>query len=826
MISKEKDINGIFRQLTLESLKLIRRAKKASLIFKKDDGKYAFGFVYGYNARELKKLELNERNLLLLDEVEVVHNISIRDEEFLDSKIYEVLKRTGVLRVRSTLIIPIIVDGSCYANLNLDNLDEERFDDRDIKIGRMISVVASNIVNEHLHMKRLSNDFTIYREYVENDDKGLLIRKLSGEIIFANENVSKILSIPREALLNKNINDVITPFLRHVNDKMSSIIDMSNGQLFEWKYGDNPKKYLFITHWTTKLEDTFYVLSMLTDVSEMLRSKQMIQMLSEIENIFSRKDDLFAISDALLNTLTKYFEIDSGAFYVYDKNTLKLISSKGNDELPERILTSNEEKDIFSRTIRFKKVACLDSSSVNVDEQWLQGKNGAVVSLPILSGNSVKGVLLLFYNNVSRIASEVLDTLESAAREISYGFGSFMANLRLKNAYEDLLENVKDASRAFDILIPKIAPRMGWFRLHSRFFPLDMPQGDYHKIFAIDEENIGVITIDSGGEGVKGALIAIFVDRYVTNNLVDNISIFYDPLKFIEKLNKCIMHELKGAISKNLKICYLLLKTSEFEFSVAVKGMDWEYATIVDNKVNFTPLKPDILHIRKINPQESFLIYTDGLSESTELLYLLNLSLSIESKSLFSSLTSVIEEQVLKNLRDDITVILIEQAPPYEMRWVGNTLFANVFDNRLYIISNFARNFLDEIKTRQPSLNISKHYPVMIEMVTNAIEHGNLRLNIQKGSMEYAELYTKRLNDPRYSQKQVNVRAELKKNSVIYTVKDDGEGFDWHAFIARNPTPEELWGIQGRGIYIIREMSDEIHFNDKGNEITVMVSNE
>jgi len=824
-ISEERDIKSFFKTLTLESMKLIRRARKATVVFKKENNTLGFCFAYGYNMGELGKLELSKKEFMLSNGVKVVHSIAKMDKELLDSKAYEVLEKNGILSVRSTLIIPIIVDGESYANLNLDILDEEDFDKRDKEIGQLISTMASSIISTRIHVRSVSNDLAFSREYVENADEGMIMRRLSGEIVFVNDNTLRILSAKREDLLNKNINDVITPFIKRINDEVFFGMDrVSDKQIFEWRKGNNHKKYISVVHWTARLGNTFYVFYILTDLTKMFRLKWLFHMFSEAERVFSEEKNLAAISNEFLNIFMKYLAIDGGGFYIYDNSQLKLISSIGCEALPSRISISKDGKDIFSRTIRFKRATYMDKASIKVDEQYLQGRRGSIVCLPLLKGNSIEGILVLFYNDI--VSSEDLDTMESLAKEISYRFGILTANLRLKDTHEELVEDVKDASRIFKILIPEIAPRMGWFRVNSRFFPFDIPQGDYHKVFAIDEENLGIAMIDSGGEGVKGAVIAIFIDKWIESNLVDNISIFYEPLKFIEEINASIERELSNNVSKKLKICFALLKTSEFNLTVAAKGENWEYVTITNDKVTLVPLKSKVLHRSRINSKEVFLFHTDGISEHSEINNLIDLASSIESESLFSGITTVAEDQILKRLKDDLTLVFIDQTPPYEMRWEDKVLYANIFDNRLYIVANFARNFLDEIKKKQPSLSMSKHYPVMIEMITNAIEHGNLRLNIQKGSREYAELYTKRLNDPRYSQRQVQVRAELEKNSVIYTIRDEGEGFNWHDFVTRVPTPEELWGIQGRGIYIIREMSDKVEYNDEGNELTATISNE
>ncbi len=82
------------------------------------------------------------------------------------------------------------------------------------------------------------------------------------------------------------------------------------------------------------------------------------------------------------------------------------------------------------------------------------------------------------------------------------------------------------------------------------------------------------------------------------------------------------------------------------------------------------------------------------------------------------------------------------------------------------------------------------------EAVTNAIEHGN-KNEINK-----------------------NVYIDLKKtdNKLIFKVKDEGKGFDYENI--PDPTlPENIEKEDGRGVFLIRNLADEVEFDKKGTEI-------
>ncbi|CAN5301766.1 hypothetical protein BH09BAC6_BH09BAC6_15280 [soil metagenome] len=82
------------------------------------------------------------------------------------------------------------------------------------------------------------------------------------------------------------------------------------------------------------------------------------------------------------------------------------------------------------------------------------------------------------------------------------------------------------------------------------------------------------------------------------------------------------------------------------------------------------------------------------------------------------------------------------------------------------------------------------------EVVINAIVHGNKL-------------------DP---SKKVIVNADIEGKRIIWTVTDEGAGFDYNNL--PDPTaPENLESLTGRGVFIIKHLADQCIFNTAGNEV-------
>lgn len=82
------------------------------------------------------------------------------------------------------------------------------------------------------------------------------------------------------------------------------------------------------------------------------------------------------------------------------------------------------------------------------------------------------------------------------------------------------------------------------------------------------------------------------------------------------------------------------------------------------------------------------------------------------------------------------------------------------------------------------------------EAVVNAIVHGN------------------KLDD----NKIVIVNAEVDGKRIIWSISDEGDGFDYNN-LADPTAPDKLEELTGRGVFILKHLADQCVFNAKGNEV-------
>lgn len=119
--------------------------------------------------------------------------------------------------------------------------------------------------------------------------------------------------------------------------------------------------------------------------------------------------------------------------------------------------------------------------------------------------------------------------------------------------------------------------------------------------------------------------------------------------------------------------------------------------------------------------------------------------------------------------------------------------FASAIEN-INLVENFINSAKDEFNISDVSYgNIMV---AVTESVNNAIIHGNHE----------------------DSEKKVFLTFELLNDKLKATVEDQGTGFDFENL--PDPTaPENINKIGGRGVFLIKNLSDEVRFFDGGKKV-------
>lgn len=118
--------------------------------------------------------------------------------------------------------------------------------------------------------------------------------------------------------------------------------------------------------------------------------------------------------------------------------------------------------------------------------------------------------------------------------------------------------------------------------------------------------------------------------------------------------------------------------------------------------------------------------------------------------------------------------------------------------------------------------------PGLSDLMVNAVEHGNLGVTYQEKSLlrwegDWDAEIERRLVLPQFAHRYATVRAERQPGGVVFTITDQGDGFDWEKYLSFDP--DRAFDPNGRGIAMAKMMSfSRLEYLGKGNVVVATVS--
>ena len=147
-------------------------------------------------------------------------------------------------------------------------------------------------------------------------------------------------------------------------------------------------------------------------------------------------------------------------------------------------------------------------------------------------------------------------------------------------------------------------------------------------------------------------------------------------------------------------------------------------------------------------------------------------------------------------------------------------------DNRLELIFPIVDYLLLHTAQMLSEDEISRCRFGLIELLTNAIEHGNLGITFDEktGALEspngFDRLINDRLTDPALGQRKVTVKFHLEQAFLEWAIADEGGGFDWQS-LPQEIEGSSLFAFHGRGIILSRFQFDELEYLGNGNTVRI-----
>ena len=110
---------------------------------------------------------------------------------------------------------------------------------------------------------------------------------------------------------------------------------------------------------------------------------------------------------------------------------------------------------------------------------------------------------------------------------------------------------------------------------------------------------------------------------------------------------------------------------------------------------------------------------------------------------------------------------------------------------------------------------------VMMELLLNAIEHGNCNISYEEKTewlskgRNMLDLIAIRRKDPQISKKKIRICYNIQNDVTKISIEDEGEGFDWKKRMNEEISPS----THGMGIRMSVGMVKNLTYNEKGNKV-------
>ena len=389
-------------------------------------------------------------------------------------------------------------------------------------------------------------------------------------------------------------------------------------------------------------------------------------------------------------------------------------------------------------------------------------------------------------------------------------------NQRLRTLFSEREAELKEKKVSLDMarlvqqaIIPQSFKRRN-LSFATGLIPYEELSGDFLDIFPLDEKHLGFLFGDIMGKGIPASLKMMSFHSMFRATISEN----KNPVETARTINRL---EIAGASGR----------LEHYQLTTAIMGKI-DLVTMKFHLVNCGHPPPimwrerqeDAFELPLGNPIIGFdydakfeeividmaegdiiFFYTDGLSEQC------NASgeeYNVEQiKKTIGKYHNLPPEEFVARLLAEIGAVAT-QGNYYK----DDILFCVLkIEKYPWLILSFPKeerekigeSLVDYMRTGEvPNDIISDMNLVFEELFSNAFLHGNKEDAV----------------------KHIDVSICVAKGEIILRVEDEGEGFDVSKvdFLL---SPERMYGERGRGLYMIRNIVDDIEFNEKGNCVTV-----
>ena len=252
-------------------------------------------------------------------------------------------------------------------------------------------------------------------------------------------------------------------------------------------------------------------------------------------------------------------------------------------------------------------------------------------------------------------------------------------------------------------------------------------------------------------------------------------------------------------------------------------------------------------------PEIKILDYTSKDIDNTAILEAIRSDPWLHNGGIIAVASSPAEAQAIEDLKDP-NILIVQTLYTFKQNFNG--LLRSLIRNQQFL---FNRGMQDRIGTDEKGFFVCDNNPMdirlytgflvnylyctnridddgrfalqstLMELLTNALEHGNCGITyeeksewLNKGGI-ILDLIDQKLKQPDFANRKIHIEYEIGREKSTFTIKDDGDGFDWRSRMTGDvPDVDEA---HGRGIALSRSLVSDLRYNEKGNQVSFDIQN-
>lgn len=186
--------------------------------------------------------------------------------------------------------------------------------------------------------------------------------------------------------------------------------------------------------------------------------------------------------------------------------------------------------------------------------------------------------------------------------------------------------------------------------------------------------------------------------------------------------------------------------------------------------------------------------------------------------------------RILRILDQNRQIIFQRDLQTFLMKSMSASLVMDNDPLNVGIYANLVSNYLFNANFISADMKDRLHV-ALFELLMNAVEHGNCEISYEEKTDwlethgDILELIRVKNKVPAIKAKKVFFSYKIAADRSSFTIKDEGQGFDWKAHLEKSRDSAGL-GLHGRGVYMAGIYAESLSYNDVGNEVTFEIGHQ